>query len=641
MKRHHFAAASQFRKSQDDLASSRYGDEISRLQLAEGHVKSALAAAKKGLPASSEAIQGDLRGLQGVIEGNLKRSKKDNDLIYLEPVTPAGSLAVVQAARMVQAKLPVEVARPIDCLGAGSGSDAPSLGRPLFGALVPYGAHLAISVYEDRKESWWRDAVEAKRQELEAVVRSTMESLDLPHVLNDLDSSRAGGNADTVPPSLLSKAHQVQSEGGLPHLEQLRGDVSRMAQLNASILAEARSTLDGEAREDSEVRSQFAGSKHWTRQESSIAGQSYRKRLDELSGTLKMAGESDKVVQSKVDKWLPSWQILEAGEQGIAQSLERLRAEHEEGELIPPSSRAPKVTSSSPFVRDLRKTLEATEDALAEFASLSGETRSLVRGDDVREKVMRETARLSSGSNDGGAALDLGPEAFEPLFAAEFKKYRSLEVEVGHIEASLSNLLQQLQAKRATLQEQMDAARPSSDLSSRLSAHLSNLSTAAGKYSEVLANVSEGLNFYNGLSPILRDLADGCRDWARARGIDVETLVARFEGTSLSGSGAAKARGSQASAAPVATPSPRRSTRNKAGATGTPVSGAKKTRSSGRIALEGNGTLDDDEEDELAAVQKELGLGDDAPMSASSSAPRQPPAPQWGAWSGGSIQFGD
>lgn len=638
VKRHHFAAASQFRKSQDDLSASRYGDEIARLQLAETNVKSALAAAKKGLPTRSEAIQGDLKGLQGVIEGNLKRAKKDNDLIYLEPVTTTGSLAAIQGARMVQAKLPVEIARPLDCLGAAAGGELPSLGRPLFGALVPYGAHLAISVYEDRKETWWRDSVEGRRQELEAVVRSTLESLELPSVLDNLDGSQSSSSA-AVPPALASKARQVQAEGGLAHLDAVRKDVQRMANLNASLLNEARGILDAEAREDADVRSRFQQSKHWTRQDSATASQNYRKRLDELSSTLHMAGQSDAVVQSKVDKWQDSWAILQGGEQGIVQSLARIRSEVEDGELVPTSSGAQKVTSSSPIVREIRKTMEQVEDGLAEFASLSGETRALVRSDDVREKVMRETARLSSGGSDG--ALEVGPEAFEPLFQAEFKKYRLLEDEVHQLESSLASHLNALRTKRSALQEQLDASRPSSDLSSRLSSHLTTLTTAAGKYTEVLSNVGEGLQFYNGLSPILRDLVDGCRDWARARNIDVETLVARFEGTSLSSATVGtkgRAPMAAAAAASEATPSPRRSTRNKgasAGVAGTPT---RTTRSNGQAAGAtaegiGNGTSGD-EESELAAVQAQLGGQQGTPAAAAS-------APQWGAWSGGSIRFGD
>lgn len=452
VKRHHFGAAAQFRKSQDDLASSRYGDEISRLQFAESHVKSALAAAKKGLPTSTEAIAGDLKGLQGVIENNLKRARKDNDLIYLEPVTTSGTLTPIVGARMVQAKLPVEIARPIDCLRASEGTgdrNLPALGRPLFGALVPYGAHLAVSIYEDRKESWWRDNIESKRQELEAICKSTFDSLNLPGALDDLNKPAQS----LVPPSLLSRCEDLIASGGVQRLHQLRSEVQRIAAYNSTTVQQARSILEEESAEDAAVRSQFADSRHWTRQTSGDAARGYWSRLDELEKTLQMAGESDAVVHGKMEQWQAQWRVLEGGQAAIEADLPKVGGG--QGTLLGTdfneqggASAQGKLTASSPIVSTLRKGLENIDDALAELASLATETRSLIRSDDVREKVMHEVARLSASSSGGGGArldeLDLSPEMFEGLFEVEFKKYRTLEREAGALEAKLNQLLDRL-----------------------------------------------------------------------------------------------------------------------------------------------------------------------------------------------------
>jgi hypothetical protein len=54
----HFEAAAQYRLSQDDLEKSRYGDEISRLRVAEVLAKKGLDLGKKGV---AEAVVSDLR----------------------------------------------------------------------------------------------------------------------------------------------------------------------------------------------------------------------------------------------------------------------------------------------------------------------------------------------------------------------------------------------------------------------------------------------------------------------------------------------------------------------------------------------------------------------------------------------------
>ena len=52
IKKAHFAAAAQYRRSIDDLAANRYGEEIGRLKLAESTIKKALETSKRGVPAS-------------------------------------------------------------------------------------------------------------------------------------------------------------------------------------------------------------------------------------------------------------------------------------------------------------------------------------------------------------------------------------------------------------------------------------------------------------------------------------------------------------------------------------------------------------------------------------------------------------
>ena len=71
-KHYHFAAAAQYRKSNDDLAEKRYGDELGRLLLAASYVRRALALPTRTLPLP--ALVEDLQGLQAIVDTNLARA---------------------------------------------------------------------------------------------------------------------------------------------------------------------------------------------------------------------------------------------------------------------------------------------------------------------------------------------------------------------------------------------------------------------------------------------------------------------------------------------------------------------------------------------------------------------------------------
>ena len=160
-KRWHFAAVAQYRKSCDDSAANRYGDELGRLHLAQKFVKNGLDTSKKGVPPS---VIVDTKSLQATLLDLTKRAERDNSLIYLQAVTSEASLPAIQAVPMAKPFLPTDVEYPIPKMHTGKGG----LGmRPLFERLMPYAVHLAISIYDDRKEAFIREEVAAKKDDLD------------------------------------------------------------------------------------------------------------------------------------------------------------------------------------------------------------------------------------------------------------------------------------------------------------------------------------------------------------------------------------------------------------------------------------------------------------------------------------------
>ncbi|KAJ9474069.1 pH-response regulator protein palA/RIM20 [Pseudozyma hubeiensis] len=504
VKRWHFAAAAQYRKACDDLAANRYGDELGRLHLAEQNVKKALDSAKRGV---SNAITSDLESLQAILKNNVARATRDNDLIYLEAVTPAAQLSPVQPAVMVKPVVPAEVAQPIahlrDAPASGSRS---AYGPPLFAELVPYGVHLAISIYDDRKDSLVRDTIASKRDELDAIATSTLQSLNLPGSLQALEQPMG------LPPSLLRKHEEVVAEGGLERLQRIAHDVARIAATDRDTLAEALALIEHEEREDESVRSSFGGQSGWARQSSAEVNAELKAQAAEYHGTLMKAAASDEIVRRKLEDWEDLIGVLGGNVAGL--------------EAFVPSSN-PNLSASAgargsdeqvTAVRALREQLENLDDLLDSRSACVTEAKSLAASDDIRPLVLREAASLST--NTSGTS-EVSAADFEELFDQQLRKYSRYTSDLSNSSAQQETLLQRIQECNTAF---VNARRSDATIQRREKA-LQNLDSAYVKYRELSSNLVEGLEFYNGLAKILSGYRDGVKEWARARQVDLHWLV--------------------------------------------------------------------------------------------------------------------
>ena len=175
----HFNAAAQFRKSCECISQDKYGEEVSRLQLASDYVRRAFEIirvsgyAKPGGMGGSTAVVNDLKSLQHILSTNLARAEKDNDVIYLALVPLPANLPPILKTQMVNAIAPAEVSDPVSLmLNNENTSDSlphPVIGLPLFQKLVPFAVHQAASVYVDRKERVVKEDIINKLEELTCV----------------------------------------------------------------------------------------------------------------------------------------------------------------------------------------------------------------------------------------------------------------------------------------------------------------------------------------------------------------------------------------------------------------------------------------------------------------------------------------
>lgn len=142
-KHHHFAGAAQYRASRECLEKQNYGEEVARLRDSLTCVNEALKEARW----INKIVLADLNGLKSRVTEELKRAEKDNDVIYLIPVPPKSELKILGRAGMATPRIPTEVSDPMTTLG-----DRGIFGQPLFAKLVPYAVHIAVSIYEQRRD---------------------------------------------------------------------------------------------------------------------------------------------------------------------------------------------------------------------------------------------------------------------------------------------------------------------------------------------------------------------------------------------------------------------------------------------------------------------------------------------------------
>jgi programmed cell death 6-interacting protein len=280
---HHFAAAAQYRQSQDDLEKGRYGDEIARL-------RDCVECAAEGLKESKrikQQVVSDLETLRDRARQHLERASRDNDMIYLQTVPAKSELKPVARFVVAAAAVPPEVADPLAAL-----TDA-GLGRPLFTKLVPYAVHLAAAIYEDRRNRMVNAQVVGALEELTAGMRALMNELDLPGSIQAIEKPLG------LPPSLVAQAEEIRQQGGPARLRKAIQESEQLRASDRAVFEQGVELLRAEAAEDERGRRRF-GTERWTRAASAEAVPKLYAQQKEIEGYFEHARSSDGVILQKL-----------------------------------------------------------------------------------------------------------------------------------------------------------------------------------------------------------------------------------------------------------------------------------------------------------------------------------------------------
>ncbi|KAK9722599.1 pH-response regulator protein palA/rim20, variant 2 [Basidiobolus ranarum] len=389
IKPNHFHAAALFRKSCECISQNKYGEEISRLRGADEYVKKGLELQKYG----RESVINDLKSLQAIIQKNLNRAEKDNDMIYLELVPDLTNIPSIAPADMVKATPPQEITSPGSFM-----TEQSIIGPPLFSRLVPFAVHQAASIYADRRDQLIKHDIADILDDLNVDYHELLQTLNLP------DSLRALEQPIGLPPSLLAKADEVRSEGGVTHLNSLIQTIKDLASQDSYLLDEAFASLTQEAEDDEEMRSQF--SDRWARPSSKSLTANLTEQGQKFKQTLESAGKSDSIVRAKLESWKKFIDLLS----GSRTELER----------AVPTLNGPSGIDND-LVGQLQALLYEMDEKIKARKKLVSEIRGFAEQDDIGPSLLRATVAISA--NASSPIVNIETAHFEDLFSQELGKY--------------------------------------------------------------------------------------------------------------------------------------------------------------------------------------------------------------------------
>ncbi|RDX57268.1 pH-response regulator [Lentinus brumalis] len=493
----HFQAAAQYRKSLEDLEAHKYGYEISRLTEAQALAKKGYETARRG--GATVPVQQDIKSLLDIVQKNIARAERDNDLIYHQDVPPASALPAIAEVAMAQPIVDPGLQDP----KAVVGNDA-----VIFGELLGWGARLAIDIYTDRKQNWIKDEVMDRVRHLDNNIASTLERLNLPAALDALD--RPIG----LPPSLVKKAEEVRLESGPERVETFIRDVQTLAKHVTALLDEAMDILDQEADEDEAFRGSHSGA---ARLPSHEANKELIEKAEKYRAILQQAGDSDELVRQKWEEWEDNINQLTWSEADLEASIP--------SSTVPQSHRTASAGGdlTRMHARALRVLLEKLDDMAKSRADLVARVKRLAASDDITPRILKAASGMEQWVN-------VQPAMFEDILDEELSKFDKFRAQLEEDARKQEDILKAVQERHSAFVQsrQEDAVVKARERA------LQSLDLAYHKYKEVVRNLEEGLKFYNDFAVILSQFRDACKEWVNQRRNEISTLTRAMEELTIS-----------------------------------------------------------------------------------------------------------
>ncbi|KEY74584.1 hypothetical protein S7711_05016 [Stachybotrys chartarum IBT 7711] len=494
-KHHHFAAAAQYRAACDCLEKKKYGEEVARLKDAVACVNEGIKETRGGY--LNKTVVDDLNGLKKKVEEDLKRAEKDNDMIFLQPVPPKPELKILERANMAIARTPPQVSKPFEYLG-----DQAEFGPALFSRLVPFSVHVAISIYEERRDRLVNQNIIQELETLTDKIHELLSSLGLPGSLQALEKPLG------LPPSLVQHAEEIRQADAIGRLQRGFADIDKLRSTDLAVFEEGKAALAAEEEEDQRLRMHF-GTERWARPDSRNDPQGAKLwgHANEIEGYFQSSISSDGVVRDKFAAIQDLLQILSGSDRGLLDFVPSSRSKETAEELKPAIGR---LRSAYNDVLRLESRRRKKVESLRENA----------RRDDIKPDMLKEAARLERTY----PTTPLVPAHFEDFFEQRLDRLYEVELEGVDKEAEEQDKLLS-QVERANREFEAQKKQFGDRGHREREQALQKLDTAYFKYKEIVNNLEVGRKFYNDLNKIVgQGFRDVVKGWAAQRRMEARAL---------------------------------------------------------------------------------------------------------------------
>jgi programmed cell death 6-interacting protein len=392
---------------------------------------------------------------------------------------------------MVSAKVPKEVAESSTIL-----ADHGELGKPLFSKLVPYSVHVAASIYVDKRDRLVNDTIIQELDALTGQIHDLMKSLNLPGSLQALEKPLG------LPPSLASHAEEVRQQNGFYRLQAAVTDTEKLKSSDRATYQEGVDMLRSEASEDEQARRKF-GTERWNRLPSHEAAPKLYAQVTDIEGYLRQAGNSDKLVQKKMEENESVIRLLA----GTDRDLE---------DYVPSSRRAAMTAKVEREASNLRAALNDLTRFENRRKRKVETLRAKAKADDVHADLLREAARLEREY----PMQNIEAVQFEDFFDRRLEMYSSDRAEIVQESTEQEELLSRVQHANSSFL----AARKGDSSTKEREQALQNLENAYLAYKEIISNIDTGRKFYNDLAGIVTRFRDECRNFVYQRRAEAAAL---------------------------------------------------------------------------------------------------------------------
>lgn len=397
---------------------------------------------------------------------------------------------------MAIARVPPEVSNPTEKLG-----DHAEFGPPLFTKLVPYSVHVAVSIYEERRDRLVNQNIIQELEVLNEKLHEILSSLNLPGSLQALEKPLG------LPGTLVQKAEEIRQGDALSRIQRSFADIDKLRAGDRAIFDEGKSLLSAEEEEDQRLRMKY-GTQRWVRPASKEDPQGAKlwKQAVDVEGYFASSTSSDAVVREKYLAVENTLAILAGSDRSLMDAIPQSR-KTEVSEAVKPGLN--RLRSAFNDIQRLESRRRRRAEALREKA----------KADDIKPDIMKEAARLERTYPN----TQIVPAHFEDFFE---KRLDSMyESDVAQIEKETAEQEKMLADVTRANREFEAQKKTAGDRGSReREAALQALDNAYYKYKEIVSNVEVGRKFYNDLSKIVGSFRDRCRDWVGERRKDARGL---------------------------------------------------------------------------------------------------------------------